>query len=251
MLHRLAELDALVRQAYAEFDYKRIFAALNALHDRRSLGVLFRHPQGRALLRSDLLADPQGLPDRARPSVPLHGDLARADAVLHRRGGLVRRHKSAETLGASRTVPRGAGGLARRRARREVAQGAAGAPRRHRRARDRARRQAHRLLARGRSDRPRLRRRSCSRRWSTSTSPRSASPRRRRWSNDEGPADGVPPAGGAGRRGRPNLAEGRKCARSWKISSRSAAIRTIPTSRRATRRRCANGNACARRRQSE
>jgi isoleucyl-tRNA synthetase len=30
MLHRLAELDALVRQAYAAFDYKRIFAALNA-----------------------------------------------------------------------------------------------------------------------------------------------------------------------------------------------------------------------------
>jgi len=31
MLHRLAELDALVRAAYAEFDFKRIFAALNAL----------------------------------------------------------------------------------------------------------------------------------------------------------------------------------------------------------------------------
>jgi isoleucyl-tRNA synthetase len=30
MLHRLAELDPLVRGAYAEFDYKRIFAALNA-----------------------------------------------------------------------------------------------------------------------------------------------------------------------------------------------------------------------------
>jgi isoleucyl-tRNA synthetase len=30
MLHRLAELDALVREAYAAFDYKRIFAALNA-----------------------------------------------------------------------------------------------------------------------------------------------------------------------------------------------------------------------------
>ncbi|MEX0753206.1 MAG: class I tRNA ligase family protein, partial [Xanthobacteraceae bacterium] len=29
MLHRLAELDALVRRAYADFDYKRIFAALN------------------------------------------------------------------------------------------------------------------------------------------------------------------------------------------------------------------------------
>jgi isoleucyl-tRNA synthetase len=30
MLHRLAELDLLVRDAYANFDYKRIFAALNA-----------------------------------------------------------------------------------------------------------------------------------------------------------------------------------------------------------------------------
>ena len=30
MLHRLAELDLLVRAAYADFDYKRIFAALNA-----------------------------------------------------------------------------------------------------------------------------------------------------------------------------------------------------------------------------
>jgi isoleucyl-tRNA synthetase len=30
MLHRLAELDALVREAYANFDYKRIFAQLNA-----------------------------------------------------------------------------------------------------------------------------------------------------------------------------------------------------------------------------
>jgi isoleucyl-tRNA synthetase len=29
MLHRLSELDGLVRQAYADFDYKRIFAALN------------------------------------------------------------------------------------------------------------------------------------------------------------------------------------------------------------------------------
>jgi isoleucyl-tRNA synthetase len=30
MLHRLTELDALVRAAYADFDFKRIFAALNA-----------------------------------------------------------------------------------------------------------------------------------------------------------------------------------------------------------------------------
>jgi len=31
MLHRLAELDRLVRLAYADFDYKRIFSALNVL----------------------------------------------------------------------------------------------------------------------------------------------------------------------------------------------------------------------------
>ncbi len=31
MLHRLAELDRQIRQAYADFDYKRIFAALNVL----------------------------------------------------------------------------------------------------------------------------------------------------------------------------------------------------------------------------
>jgi isoleucyl-tRNA synthetase len=30
MLHRLSELDALVRRSYADFDYKRIFASLNA-----------------------------------------------------------------------------------------------------------------------------------------------------------------------------------------------------------------------------
>ena len=30
MLHRLSELDALVRKAYADYDYKRIFAALNS-----------------------------------------------------------------------------------------------------------------------------------------------------------------------------------------------------------------------------
>jgi isoleucyl-tRNA synthetase len=30
MLHRLAEFDGLVREAYGQFDYKRIFAALNA-----------------------------------------------------------------------------------------------------------------------------------------------------------------------------------------------------------------------------
>ncbi len=52
MLHRLSELDELVRKAYADFDYKRIFAALSSFMTVGPVGVLFRHPQGRALLRS-------------------------------------------------------------------------------------------------------------------------------------------------------------------------------------------------------
>ena len=97
MLHRLSELDALVRQAYADFDYKRIFAALSSVHDVRPVGVLFRHPQGHALLRSDFVAEAQGLPHRGRSSVPLHRHLARADAVLHRGGvlGLALRRRRA------------------------------------------------------------------------------------------------------------------------------------------------------------
>ena len=52
MLHRLSELDAIVRQAYADFDYAKVVAALSSFLERRSLGILFRHPQGRfALLR--------------------------------------------------------------------------------------------------------------------------------------------------------------------------------------------------------
>ena len=82
----------------------------------------------------------------------------------------------------------------------------------------------------------------CSRRWSTSISPRSASPRPPRWSSDEGPADAfrLPDVHGVAvvvklaegtqvRALLEDLARGRQ---------RSASIRT---SRRATRRRCANG----------
>ncbi len=218
-------------------------------HDHRPLGVLFRHPQGRALLRSDLVADAQGRAHRDRPAVPLHRDLARADAVLHRRGGLVRAHAIGRRLGASRAVPRGAGVLARRQARGEMAQGprscAASSP-----ARWRSSAPASASAPRSKPIRSCTSPiRSCSRRWSTSTSPRSASPRRRRWSTTRArpTRSGSPDVPGVAVV--VNLAEGRKCARSWKISARpSAAIRNIPTSRRATRRRSANGKPCARRR---
>ena len=153
MLHRLPELDALVRKAYADFDYKRIFAALSSFMTVGPVGVLFRHPQGHALLRSALVGEAQGLPHRARSSVPLHGHVACADALLHRRGGLAVALWRGREIRASRNFPRGAVGLARRQACGEVAKDPHRAPRRHRRARDRARAEAHRLLARSASDR--------------------------------------------------------------------------------------------------
>ena len=113
MLHRLAELDAQVRQAYAEFDYKRIFAGAQPVHDRRSLGVLLRYPQGRALLRPVFVGHAQGGAHRHRRAVPLHRDLACADALLHRRGGVGRALRRRGVLRASRALPRGAGELAR------------------------------------------------------------------------------------------------------------------------------------------
>ena len=71
MLHRLAELDALVREAYADFDYKRIFAALNAFMTVDLSAFYFD-------IRKDALyCDPissltrKRLPHRDRPPVPL------------------------------------------------------------------------------------------------------------------------------------------------------------------------------------
>ena len=88
MLHRLTELDALIRSAYARFRLQADLCGAQRVHDRRSFGVLFRHPQGRALLRSLFFGQAQSLSHRARSSVPLHSDLACSHALLHRRRGL-------------------------------------------------------------------------------------------------------------------------------------------------------------------
>ena len=52
MLHRLAELDELVRNAYDAYDFKKVFHALYNFTTIDLVGVLLRHPQGRALLRA-------------------------------------------------------------------------------------------------------------------------------------------------------------------------------------------------------
>ena len=82
MLHRLAELDALVRQAYAEFDYKRIFAQLNAFMTSDLSAFYFD-------IRKDALyCDPVSSAKRKACLTVLDQifrctvDLARPDAVL-------------------------------------------------------------------------------------------------------------------------------------------------------------------------
>ena len=54
MLHRLAELDADRARGLRRFRLCARRRGAVGVHERRSLGVLFRHPQGRALLRRAL-----------------------------------------------------------------------------------------------------------------------------------------------------------------------------------------------------
>ena len=85
------------------------------LHDfcaGRPVGVLFRYPQGRAVLRPAGQPAPARRAHRAGPSASLPDHLAGAGPVLHRRGGLVRPLRRRRQR-ASAHVPGAAGGVAR------------------------------------------------------------------------------------------------------------------------------------------
>ena len=203
MLHRLAELDGLVRQAYADFDFKRIFAALSSFMTNDLSAFYFD-------IRKDALyCDPissttrKACAHRARSAVPLHRDLARADAAASppKRPGCAR-YRAADGSVHLRAVPRRAGRLARRCAGREVAQGPHRPARRDRRAGDRTRRKsasAPRWRPRRSSTCPNP---TCSQRWSMSTWPRSRITSAATLVQGEGPAERLPPRRRQGRRGR-------------------------------------------------
>ena len=84
MLHRLTELDELVQQAYKDFDYKRIFAALSSFMTSDLSAFYFD------IRKDTLYCDPiSSVKRKASLTVidhlfPLHRDVAGADAVLHR-----------------------------------------------------------------------------------------------------------------------------------------------------------------------
>ncbi len=106
VLHRLAELDAVVRRGYGAYDFQGVFQQLFQFCTRRSLGGLFRHPQGRALLRRRRQPAPTRRADRARPPAPAADHMARADPRLHHGGGLARTLPRRGELGASGGFPR-------------------------------------------------------------------------------------------------------------------------------------------------
>ena len=88
VLHRLAELDEQVRELHARV---RLPAALRPAAQflrRRPVGLLFRRPQGRAVLRPAGQHPPPRRPHRARRAVPLPDRVAGAGAGVHRRGGV-------------------------------------------------------------------------------------------------------------------------------------------------------------------
>ncbi len=88
MLHHLAEQAAIVTRAYAEFDYKTVVASSGGLHEHRTLGVLFRHPERHAVLRPAVVTGAQGSPDRDRHDLRRDPALVRAGVELHGRGSL-------------------------------------------------------------------------------------------------------------------------------------------------------------------
>ena len=216
MLHRLAELDALVRQAYADFDYKRIFAALSSFMTSDLSAFYFD-------IRKDALyCDPISSVKR-KACLTVLDHLFRCtvtwlapmlcftaeESWLSRYGAAAqsvhlevfpdvpaawRDDALAEKWRKMRTVRRVVtGALEIERAQKRIGSSL----------------EAHPIVH--------VRTRICSRRWSMSISPKSASPRRRRWWRTKVRPSAFRLPDVAGVAVVPNLAEGNKCARSWKI----------------------------------
>ena len=71
VLHRLTELDARIRAAVAQLRLDRRLSGAAQFLRHRPVGVLFRYPQGRGLLRPAGQPAPPRRAHRAGPSAPL------------------------------------------------------------------------------------------------------------------------------------------------------------------------------------
>ena len=220
MLHRLAELDELVRKAYADFDYKRIFAALSHFMTTDLSAFYFD-------IRKDALyCDPISSTTR-KAALTVVDQLFRCTVTwlapmlcFTAEEAWCERMRSDDDLGASRAVPRGAGrrGATTRSPRNGARCGwcAASSP-----ARWRSSGPASASAPRSKPIRSCTSpTRSCSRRCSSVDLAEVCITSAATLVEDEGPADAFRLPEVPGVAVVVNLAEGRKCARSWKISAR-------------------------------
>ena len=118
VLHRLTELDARIRASVQSYDWTGVYPGAAQFLRHRSVGVLLRCAQGRDLLRPAGQPASPRRPHRAGSPAPLPDHLARAGAVLHRRGGMVCAVRR-ERQRAPAAFPGAAGGVAGRSARRD------------------------------------------------------------------------------------------------------------------------------------
>ena len=113
VLHRLAELDEIVRRDAPGLRFPRHVHGAPQFLRGRSFGILFRRAQGFALLRCAGCAAAAGRAQRARSRLRMPGALARAGALLHRRGGLARSPRRRRSLErTSRALSGSSGALA-------------------------------------------------------------------------------------------------------------------------------------------
>ena len=152
ILHRLAELDGDIREAYAAFDYKRVVALLNGFMTSDLSAFYFD-------IRKDALyCDPISSLRRKSALTVIDRTFRCAVAwiapilAFTAEEAWLSRYPRRGRFGPPRDLSRGAAGLAGRGFGRALGEGAPGAPRRHRRARDRARAETHRLEPRGGAD---------------------------------------------------------------------------------------------------
>ena len=106
VLHRLAELDADGARRLRRLRLPAGVPEPVPVRHRRPLGVLVRHPQGRALLRRQRQPAPPRRPHRARRPLPPPRHLARPDAALHHGGGLARPASPATTARCTSSTSR-------------------------------------------------------------------------------------------------------------------------------------------------
>ena len=121
MLNELAEIDPIIRKAYAEYDYKKVVATLAQFMNTELSAFYFDIRKDALYCEAPSSSKRLRRARHGRADLPLRHRLAGADPGLHRRGSLALRATAmARATRSTCSVPGHSRGLAQRRARREV-----------------------------------------------------------------------------------------------------------------------------------